>query len=317
MDLVTDKFNLMFGDCLARLRDLPDASVDMVLCDPPYGTIKTIQGGAWGTEWDDVIDFEKMWAELSRVCRPGAAVVLFSQEPFTTNLINSATPSIPFTYRAIWLKNSFGNALLAKIALVNYYEDICIFRRDNPRHDYQLSHPLRDYARDLLWAIGSSRAEDIRTLGGRIDHFFRFASPQFSLCTEETYRDLIEAYPHVKAWTGLREFEDIQREELTERARINSEGPQTIFNLPEGARSKSNVFKYAKDPEKLHPTQKPVALLRDLVEVYSNPGDHVLDFTMGSGSTGVACLQSGRRFTGIELTPRYYGVACERVALTY
>ena len=87
----------------------------------------------------------------------------------------------------------------------------------------------------------------------------------------------------------------------------------TTFNLWQGGKSKSNVLEYAKDNDGFHPTQKPVALLEDLVQTYSNEGDTVLDFTMGSGSTGVACVNTNRRFIGIELDDKYFEIAKQRI----
>ena len=87
-----------------------------------------------------------------------------------------------------------------------------------------------------------------------------------------------------------------------------------VFNLPQGAKYKSNILKYKKDYSGLHPTQKPVALMIDLIQTYTNEGDTVLDFTMGSGSTGVACVKTGRKFIGIELDPEYFDIACKRIS---
>ncbi|EEZ3584082.1 TPA: site-specific DNA-methyltransferase, partial [Escherichia coli] len=86
-----------------------------------------------------------------------------------------------------------------------------------------------------------------------------------------------------------------------------------VFNLPQGKKYRANILEYARERERWHPTQKPVALLEELIQTYSNPGDRVLDFTMGSGSTGVACIRTGRRFTGIEKDDRYFAVAKKRL----
>ena len=86
-----------------------------------------------------------------------------------------------------------------------------------------------------------------------------------------------------------------------------------MFNLWEGKQSKSNVLCYVKDKEKFHPTQKPVALLEDLIKTFSNKGDTVLDLTMGSGSTGVAAKNCGRRFIGIEMNKGFFNIAAERI----
>ena len=87
----------------------------------------------------------------------------------------------------------------------------------------------------------------------------------------------------------------------------------SVFNLWQGNKTKSNVLQYPKDGGGYHQTQKPVALLQDLIQTFSNPGDTVLDFTMGSGSTGVACVNTGRNFIGMELDPGYFEMAKQRI----
>ena len=89
--------------------------------------------------------------------------------------------------------------------------------------------------------------------------------------------------------------------------------PESVFNLWQGGKSKSNVLEYKKDNDGYHPTQKPVALLEDLIQTYSNEGNTVLDFTMGSGSTGVACVNTSRNFIGIELDEGYFQIAKQRI----
>ena len=130
------KFELWHGDCLELMKNIPDGSVDLVLTDPPYGTIKGIEKsraskdcGYRACDWDDVIPTDKMFAELSRVLRPNGKAILFAQEPYTSTLVKSAIPSLPFLYRAVWYKNTAGNILGAKSAMVNRFEDICIFSK--------------------------------------------------------------------------------------------------------------------------------------------------------------------------------------------
>ena len=135
------------GDCLELMKDIPDGSVDLVLTDPPYGTVKGMPIDGWKrkedcAEWDSTIDTEAMFTEISRVLRQNGKAVLFSQEPYTSRLITSAIPSLPFAYRAIWYKNVHANALIAKTAMVNRFEDICIFTKP---HDAENTNELREY----------------------------------------------------------------------------------------------------------------------------------------------------------------------------
>ena len=295
--------NLMQGDCLELMKTIPDGSVDLVLTDPPYGTVNGAGLDGWKnqtTEWDNVIDFKLMWTEINRILRKNGKCILFSQEPFTSNLIKSAIPNVPFSYRCIWLKDHFANSLFAKKAPVNFFEDICVFSK---LHDTDGLHPLREYAKEIYDFIGLNKKQIIERVGQRADHFFRVDSTQFSLCTEKTYNELIEVFK-INEMHNFKEFNELEK--------INSVF-NSVFNLEQGAKFKSNVFQYKKDYDGFHPTQKPVALLKDLIKTYSNEQDTVLDFTMGSGSTGVAAKNLNRSFIGIELDEKYFQIAKERI----
>jgi len=309
---------LIRGDCLEKMKDIPAGSVDLILTDPPYGTIKGIEAGGWSsmsTGWDVVIDTDKVMQEADRVLRKNGKMALFAQQPFTTELINKAIPNIPYNYSMVWEKDRFGNALSAKKAPVSYYEDILLFSKKHRKYDFEGAHPLRGYFKQIFDFIGLSKNRLIERVGQRADHSFRTNSTQYSLCTEETYSDLItifsiDSMDDFKGFDWLKAVDVAYREELLER--MNSEHLST-FNLWEGGKFKGNILRYKKDYEGFHPTQKPVALLEDLIKTYSNPGDTVLDFTMGSGSTGVACKKTGRSFIGIELDKTYFYTAVDRI----
>ena len=301
---------LFHGDCLELMKNIPDGSVDLVLTDPPYGTMKGAALDGWKnqtTEWDTSIDPVKIFEQISRVLRQNGKAVLFSQEPYTSRLITSAIPSLPFAYRAMWYKNVHANALLAKSAMVSRYEDICIFTKP---HDAECTNELRDYFKRVLGFIGAKSCKEINArLGHRkAEHCFYVTgkgkgSTQFSLCTEQTYNEIVSVFG-VDRMDGFLPYAEL--------ARLNEKYTAT-FNLWQGGKSKSNVLEYKKDGNGYHPTQKPVALLEDLIQTYSNEGNTVLDFTMGSGSTGVACVNTNRHFIGIELDDEYYSVACKRI----
>lgn len=310
--------DLKQGDCLELMKDIPDGSVDLVLCDPPYGTMDTDGGRKIGIHgWDNRIPTIPMFTELSRILRPNGKAVLFGQEPYTSELITSAVPSLPFSYRAIWKKDSFGNCLGANKNMVSYFEDILILSKVHPKHDFKGVHPLRPYFAKILNFIGFSSCKDVNNALGhrRAEHAFYINSTQFSLCTEKTYRELIGKF-HIDEMTGFVQFEELQKIDTEYRTdlinRMNSQYP-SIFNLWEGGKSKPNVLEYPKDMDGFHPTQKPVALLEDLIKTFSNPDDVVFDFAMGSGSTGVACVNTGRRFIGMELDPGYFEIAQKRI----
>ena len=124
----------------------------------------------------NLIDIKEVYKIANRILRKNGKMVLFCQEPFTTDLINNAIPNIPFSYRAIWEKNDFANCLFAKKAMVNYYEDVLVFSKNN---EFEGLHPLRPYFKEVFEFIGGTKKRIIETVGQRADHVFRFKSSQF------------------------------------------------------------------------------------------------------------------------------------------
>jgi DNA modification methylase len=304
MDLLTNNIKLMQGDCLERMKEIADGSVDMILTDPPYGTVKGAQLDGWDgikTEWDETISHKEMLRECNRVLRTNGALALFCQDPYTGKLMTDTHGNLPFSYRLTWFKDHFANALIAKKAPVNYTEDICIFFK---KYDTLGQHPLREYVALIVSHIGKQKRDVFFEMGHQgVCHFFRYDSTQFSLCTEKTYNELIDIY-------GIDNLEGfISYDNMTA---INRRFARR-FALHDGKKYKSNVLQYKKDYTGHHPTQKPVALIEDLIKTYTNEGDTVLDFTMGSGTTGVAAKNLNRYFIGIELDKDYYYIAMKRI----
>lgn len=301
-----EKFKLMKGDCLELMKDIPDGSIDMILSDLPYGNIKGMVLKGWDkktTSWDEKLDEEKLFAEYERVLRRNGIIILFSMCPYTSELRSGKHENIEFAYPLIWRKNHFASPLSAKKAPVSYFEDLSVFYKV---HDSQLLNPLRTYARDLMNYMGITKKEIIGEIGQKADHFFRADSMQFSLCTEKTYQELIERF-HIDRMDGFKTFSECEEIERTFKR---------TFNLPKGKKCIGNVLEFKKDYQGLHPTQKPVALLEYLIEIYTNEGDTVLDNCMGSGSTGVACINTNRRFIGIELKEEIFEIAEKRIKNT-
>jgi site-specific DNA-methyltransferase (adenine-specific) len=297
--------NILYkGDCLIESDKIESGSVDLILTDLPYGTVKGAQLDGWNgtkTDWDEVIDTNEIYKIANRILRKNGKMVLFAQEPFTTELINKAIPNIPFSYRMIWKKDHFANALIAKKAPVSYFEDVLVFTKE---YDVENLHPLRSYASDVMKFIGLKLKEINTKLGHRkAEHFFYLKSTQFEICTEQVYDELIEAF-------GIDRMNNFK---TYEQLKIENQKYEPIFNLWEGGKFKSNVLEYKKDYVGLHPTQKPVLLLEDLIKTFSNEGDLVVDLTMGSGSTGVACKNTNRDFIGIEMSEQYFNIAEKRI----
>ncbi|HIB1566452.1 TPA: DNA-methyltransferase [Salmonella enterica subsp. enterica serovar Muenchen] len=306
-------YTLHHGDCLNILPTLQPGGVDLILCDPPYGTIKGAGLNSWNddtTQWDNVIEPVALFAACERVLRVNGALILFAQEPYTSRLITNAHNNAPFSYRLVWKKEHFGVGLNARKAPVSYFEDILVFSKVE-RYDPKFDHPLREYARRVTTFAGVTATQVDKALGNKkAQHFLTHNGIQFGLPTRDTYNQLIAMY-NLTAMPGFLAHEEMKA--IHHNWRNNRQLQPRVFNLPPGKRHKSNVLECARDREKYHPTQKPVALLEDLIQTYSNPGDTVLDFTMGSGSTGVACINTGRRFIGIEKDKRYFDIAVNRI----
>jgi len=301
-------FDLIKGDTLIENEHIKDGSVDLILTDLPYGTvggignIETIQHGMKGkTEWDSVINTDKIMQVADRILRKNGKMILFAQQPFTTELITKALPNLPFNYTMIWEKDHFANALTAKKAPLNYYEDVLVYSK---KYDLQGIHPLRLYFKDVMSFIGLKLKQINAELGHRrAEHCFYLDSTQFGLCTDKTYRELIDVFK-INKMNGFKTFTELREIEFNYDSR---------FNLWEGNKIKSNILKYKKDYDGHHPTQKPVLLLEDLIKTFSNENDLVVDLTMGSGSTGVACRNTNRNFIGIEKDDNYFNIAQSRI----
>lgn len=298
-------YSILKGDCLELMKDIPDGSVDMVLCDLPYGTMKGAGLDGWKnqtTAWDNRINTQDLFAEYERITRQNGIIAVFSQEPYTSELRTHKTSNIEFAYPIIWEKDHFANALISKKAPVSYFEDISIFYK---KYDTQLLNPLREYFSKIMAFIGVTSCKDINKLLGhrRAEHTFYVDTTQFSLCTKKTYQELVNRF-NIDTMKDYKTFEECEEIDRTFKR---------TFNLPKGQKFIGNILKFKKDYQGLHPTQKPVALLEYLIKTYTNESDTVLDSCMGSGSTGVACINTGRKFIGIELDGDYFEISKKRL----
>jgi len=298
------------GDCLIESDKIESGSVDLILTDLPYGTIKGLGGDIKkykklsNSDWDNVIDTNKIMQIANRILRKNGKMVLTANQPFTTELISKAIPNLPHCYNMYWDKMHFANCLIANKAPVSYIEDILVFSKNN---EFEGLHPLRPYFKQVFEFIGGTKKRIIETIGQRVDHVFRFNSSQFGLCTLETYNDIIKHFK-IDEMKGFEVFDYLQKIDNEFKVKFAS-----TFNLWEGNKYKSNILKYKKDYDGQHPTQKPVLLLEDLIKTFSNENDLVVDLTMGSGSTGVACKNTNRDFIGIEMNDEYFKIAKQRI----
>ena len=235
------KHHLICGDCLELMNDIPDGSIDMVLCDLPYGTTRN--------KWDSVIPIDLLWKQYRRIVKENGAVVLFSAEPFTSLLVTNNINQ--FRYDLIWSKPQGSDFLNANRKPLRSHENICVFYNKQPTYNAQ-----------------KTKGKPYKAKSGET------TSSNFGKFNGNFYTE-------------------------------NKDGkrfPLTVLQFA-GEHNKT----------KKHPTQKPVPLLEWLIKTYTNEGETVLDNCMGSGSTGVACMNTGRRFIGMELDKGYFDIAQERI----
>ncbi|WP_430827273.1 DNA-methyltransferase [Chryseobacterium indologenes] len=234
------RIKLFNGDCIELLRNIPDKSIDLILADPPYGTT--------ASNWDQIIDFEKLWIQLRRVIKKDAAILIFGTEPFSSMLRCSNVKN--FKYDWIWNKTRPGNFSLAKKQPMKYHEIISVFNS-------KVYNPIME------------PGDKIRKKGAN-----------------KGYRGFNKGLER-ESYVG-REYKDYY--------------PSSIIKFPNP------------NHKSLHPNAKPVPLLEYFIKTYSKEDDLVLDFTMGSGSTGVACINTNRRFVGMEKDLEIFNIAKDRIA---
>ena len=242
MEYKDENIWLMCGDCLERMKEIPDGSVDMVLCDLPYGTTQN--------RWDIVIPFDKLWENYWRVLKPNGVAVLTAQTPFDKVLGVSQLNYL--RYEWIFEKTTATGHLNAKKMPMKAHENILIFYKKSPTYNPQKTQghkPANSYTKHQDDGSNYGKTSVGISGGGQTDRY-----------------------------------------------------PRSV-----------QLFKTDKQKISLHPTQKPVALMEYFIKTYTNKVDVVMDNVMGSGTTGVACKNLGRKFIGVERDPEYFNIAKERI----
>ena len=305
------------GDCLIESDKIESGSVDLILTDLPYGTVKGLGNSRVAkeknynvSEWDVTIDTQKIFETANRILRKNGKMVLTANQPFTTELISNAIPNLPHNYNMYWDKMHFANCLVANKAPVSYIEDVLVFSKKDDPNDGNL---IRDYFKQEREKVKASLTEinriafnDKSGKDGMAGNILSSYKKNWSFPTKERYNKLNQFYGICnKPYNELEELNNSFKNKFA-----------STFNLWEGNKVKSNILKYKKDYTGHHPTQKPILLLEDLIKTFSNENDLVVDFTMGSGSTGVACENTKRNFIGIEQDENYFKIAEKRIKET-
>jgi site-specific DNA-methyltransferase (adenine-specific) len=237
------------GDCLVEMSKIEDKSVDMILCDLPYGTTNL--------KWDCIIPFDKLWEAYERIIKDNGAIVLTASQPFTSMLVMSNKKM--FKYELIWEKTMPTGVAQSSYMPMKYHENILVFYKSKPTFN----------------KIMAERSES-----GKV----RAKTPIYGNSDKSNHVNM-----------GKQDAKQYD---------VNFVNPKSVLKF----NSVANSF------GKLHPTQKPIELFEWLVTTYTNEFETVLDNTMGSGTTGVACKKTGRHFIGIEKDEKYFEIAVSRVS---
>lgn len=303
-----DNFCLINGECIETMNALIENGVlvDHIITDIPYGTVNGLSIEGWKKKqnipnWDVVIDKKSMFDCCFKISKANSNLLLFSQEPLTWKLISSMNEYEKYSLsnKMIWVKNNHANGFNSKTTPLNYYEEILLIRKSL---DESNSVFLRKYFKSLLQYIPDSKKEIMNKLGQGLDHCFRYENRTFYIPSKKNYENLIKLYK-------IDKFKDFI--EYSKLKKIWDDENTTVFNKQENSKIIKNVLEFNKDKNNIHPTQKPLDLLKFLIEVFTNKNDWVLDFTSGSGSTGIAAILKGRRFIGIEMDKNFYKKSIE------
>ena len=318
------------GDCLIESDKIESGSVDLILTDLPYGTT--------ACKWDAVIPFDELWKVVYRILRPNGFIVLTASQPFTSKLVSSNIKN--FSHNWIWNKKRGTGHLLAKKRPMMATEDIIVFSNKHS-HDFTFKSPLRKYAKQLFKHINKKKKEIFKDMGNQsVCHFMRTESTQFSLCTKKCYESLIKLYS-VNKLDFFIDYDNLKNDNIkwlnsfprtyNPQMRTREKPRQTKMKAFENTcygnlsaykgdvleeKYPVNIIEFDKSGHNnmmYHPTQKPIELLEYLIKTFSNEQDLVVDLTMGSGSTGVACCNTNRDFIGIELDKQYFKIAEQRI----
>jgi site-specific DNA-methyltransferase (adenine-specific) len=248
------KFDIRHGDCLELMKDIPDRSIDLILCDLPYGTVSC--------SWDSIIPFEPLWEQYKRIIRPNAAIVLTAVQPFTTKLISSNMDM--FKYCWYWEKSKGANFVHANFQPLKVVEDIVVF-----------SNGASTFVKDAT--------KNMKYYPQKIEK----DKPYTRDSSKDTNRNSGAIVPRGDKEPRITEY---------------------THSTPR------NLVYYATDGDgRVHPTQKPVGLMEYLIKTYTLENETVLDNTMGSGTTGVACMNTDRNFIGMEMEEKYFDIASKRI----
>jgi site-specific DNA-methyltransferase (adenine-specific) len=239
---INDNIEIYNSDCLEEMKNIKNSSIDLILCDLPYGTT--------ACSWDVIIPFDKLWEQYNRIAKDNCPILLFSGQPFTSLLVCSNLKM--FKTEWIWKKKKAKNYTQAKRHPMKYHETIVVF-------------------------------------GKKTINYFPIMVPG-------------------------KPYKKVQRKGNKENSFLTDTRPEGFITINEGLRYPSTIVEF-NQPEKetFHPTQKPIELLEYFIKTYSRENAIILDNCMGAASTGIACINTGRKFIGIEKDKKYFDISLNRI----
>ena len=241
---------IYLGDCLELMKEIPDKSIDCIICDLPYGVLNKSNVNV---QWDSIIPFLHLWEQYERVAKDNAAIILFAQGMFTAKMMLS-NPKL-WRYNLIWQKGGRCSGFLnAKKMPLREHEDIMVFYRKQPIYNPQMKKCQPNERNHSRGKQDKKRTNRCYGDFSKVD-------------------DIITDYKY----------------------------PKSILN-------------FKRPHPQVHPTQKPVELIRYLIRTYTNEGDLVLDNCIGSGTTAIAAIKEKRHFIGMELNKEYFDIAQNRIS---
>ena len=259
MDHETDEIKLYYGDCIEKMKLIADESIDLILCDLPYGSTKC--------KWDTIINIDDLWSAYKRIIKkPTGVILLFGQQPFTSMLVSSNYKW--FKYNLIWKKNKTTQFLLANYRPMKCTEDICVFSSGGAAAASRKKGNMT-YNPQGLEPVNIKKKNSKNRIGKMLNQPHHLG-PNNKLIGDTEYTQKFTKYPN-------------------------------------------EILEFDIEYDTIHETQKPILLIEYLIKTYSNEGDLVLDNTMGSGTTGVGCVNTKRRFIGIEMEEKYFELSKNRI----
>lgn len=307
------EIELLQGDCLELMKDINDKSVDMILCDLPYGTT--------ACKWDVTIPFDKLWKQYKRIIKDKGIIVLFGSEPFSSYLRTSNIDW--YKYDWIWEKNNAGNFQLVNYQPLKIHETISVFYNDTPNMEFAdimkfHMNRLDLKQKDLSLLELSRNGKPTGWVSNKLNGSQLPTEQQWEkLCNlfgiENKYQEILNKVKTVTYNLDLQETCKVMsnKNKGGSLGHLSSENKRDNYLQLKTGYPKS-ILEFNRETG-LHPTQKPVDLLEYLVKTYTNENETVLDNCMGSGSTGVACVNTNRKFIGMELDENYFNIAKERI----